>query len=232
MRTRALIILGLSGLAVAQPLLDLFGQNPEFFVAGNYSRAQIVWFALLITLVPPLVGIGATMLAMLVSDTFGTIVFVTVVAALATVFGLALLRTLGLDQIILVAVLALLVGAGVAVLVLRTRGIRLFVSYLAAANLLFLGSFFFLSPTSELVAGGSSGDVGDISVPTLHAPVVVIVLDELAAATLMPRRRFAQRRAIPRLRRAGVGEHLVPQRVEPVQPHPPRRAIDPRRHVG
>ena len=39
MRTRAFIILGLSGLAVTQPLLDLFGQNPEFFVAGNYSRA-------------------------------------------------------------------------------------------------------------------------------------------------------------------------------------------------
>ena len=185
LRTRAFIILGLSGLAVAQPLLDLFGQNPEFFVAGNYSRGQIVWFALLIAVVPPLVGIGATALAMVINDTFGTIVFVTVVAALATAFGLALLRTLGLDQIVVVAVLALLVGAGVAVLVLRTRGTRLFVSYLAVANLFFLGSFFFLSPTSELVAGGSSGDLGDVSVPTLRAPVVVIVLDEFPAATIM-----------------------------------------------
>ena len=67
------------------------------------------------------------------------------------------------------AVLALLVGAGVAVLVLRTRGTQLFVSYLAVANLFFLGSFFFLSPTSELVAGGSSGDLGDVAVPALRA---------------------------------------------------------------
>ena len=59
LRTRSLVILGLSSLAVAQPLLDLFGRNPEFFVAGNYSTGQIVWFALLITLVPPLVGIAA-----------------------------------------------------------------------------------------------------------------------------------------------------------------------------
>ena len=29
---RALVILGLSGLAVAQPVFDLFGRNPEFFV--------------------------------------------------------------------------------------------------------------------------------------------------------------------------------------------------------
>ena len=43
--TRALVILGLSALAVTQPLLDLFGNNPEFFVAGNYSTSQIVLFA-------------------------------------------------------------------------------------------------------------------------------------------------------------------------------------------
>jgi hypothetical protein len=185
MRTRAFIILGLSGLAVTQPLLDLFGQNPEFFVAGNYSRGQIVWFALLIAVVPPLVGIVATTLATLVNPTFGKVMFVTVVATLATAFGLALLRTLGLDQFVLVAVLALLVGAGVAALVLRTRGTQLFVSYLAVANLFFLGSFFLLSPTSELVAGGSSGDLGDVTVPALRGPVVVIVLDEFAAATIM-----------------------------------------------
>ncbi len=185
MRTRAFIILGLSGLAVTQPLLDLFGQNPEFFVAGNYSRAQIVWFALLIVLVPPLVGIAATAGASLINRKLGTIVFAVVVTALATAFGLALLRTLGLDQVLVVLVLALLVGAGVVVLVLRTRGTQLFVSYLAVANVLFLASFLFFSPTSELVAGGSSADVGEVDVPALRGPVVVIVLDEFAAATLM-----------------------------------------------
>ena len=121
----------------------------------------------------------------MISDAVGTIVFAIVVTALATAFGLALLRTLGLDQVVLVCGLALLVGAGVAVLVLRTRGTQLFVSYLAVANLFFLGSFFFLSPTSELVAGGSAGDLGDVTVPTLRGPVVVIVLDEFPAATMM-----------------------------------------------
>jgi sulfatase-like protein len=185
MRTRAFIILGLSGLAVAQPLLDLFGQNPEFFVAGNYSGSQIVWFALLITLVPPLVGIGATALAVSINRPLGTIVFAVVVTALATAFVLALLRTLGLDQVVVVAAMALLAGAGVLYLVLRTRGAQLFASYLAVANVFFLGSFLFLSPASELVAGGSSGDIGHVSVPALRAPVVVVVLDEFAAATIM-----------------------------------------------
>jgi Sulfatase len=185
LRSRALIVLGLSGLAVAQPLLDLFGNNPEFFVAGNYSRAQIVVFALLIALVPPLVGIGATAASTFVDRRAGTVVFGVVVAALAGAFLLAVLRTLEVDATVVVFGLAIVGGVGVAVLVVRTRGAQLFVSYLAAANLLFVGSFLFFSPTSELVAGGSSEDLGSVDVPAVPGPVVVMVLDEFPAATIM-----------------------------------------------
>ncbi len=185
LRTRAFVILGLSGLAVAQPLLDLFGKNPEFFVAGNYSRGQIVAFALLITLVPPLVGIALTAVATVIDRRAGTVVFGVVAAALAGAFVLAVLRTLDVDATILVFALAIACGLGIAVLIIRTRGARLFASYLAAANLLFVGSFLFFSPTSELVSGGSTGDLGSIDVPPLRGPVVVIVLDEFPAATIM-----------------------------------------------
>ena len=185
LRTRAFVILGLSGLAVAQPLLDLFGKNPEFFVAGNYSRGQIVAFALLITLVPPLVGIALTAVATVIDRRAGTIVFGVVCAALAGAFVLAVLRTLDVDATLLVFALAVAGGLGIAALIIRTRGARLFASYLAAANLLFVGSFLFFSPTSELVSGGSTGDLGSVHVPPLRGPVVVVVLDEFPAATIM-----------------------------------------------
>ena len=67
----------------------------------------------------------------------------------------------------------------------RTKGVRLLVSYLALANVFFLATFLFFSPASELVAGASSGDVGDVDVPTPAGPVVFIVLDELPAATII-----------------------------------------------
>jgi hypothetical protein len=185
LRSRAFVILGLSGLAVAQPLLDLFGNNPEFFVAGNYSRGQIIAFAVLVTLVPPLVGIALTAVATVLDRRAGTIVFGVVCAALAGAFVLALLRTLDVDATVLVFALAILGGLGIAALVIRTRGARLFASYLAAANLIFIGSFLFFSPTSELVSGGSTGDVGSVHVPPLRGPVVVVVLDEFPAATIM-----------------------------------------------
>ena len=38
-------LLALSALAVTQPLLDLFGANPEFFVASDMTKPEIVGFA-------------------------------------------------------------------------------------------------------------------------------------------------------------------------------------------
>ncbi|CAN5799151.1 hypothetical protein BH20ACT4_BH20ACT4_09600 [soil metagenome] len=182
---RGLVILGLSGLAVAQPLLELFGDNPEFFVAGDYSSGQIVWFAVIITLVPPMVGSAVVGLASLVNRRVGDVAFAVVVAVFAAALVLAIVRSLGIDAVILVAGLALLGSAGVAFLVVRTQGFRLLASYLAAANLAFAGMFVFMSPTSDLIAGGAEGDLGSIQVPELRAPVVVIVLDEFPVATIM-----------------------------------------------
>jgi hypothetical protein len=186
---RGLIICGLSGLAVTQPVLDLFGNNAEFFVAGGYSTSQIVAFALFVASVLPLIGIGLTTLGYLVDRRVGQAVFAAVVAVLAAAFGLALLRSVGVDAIVLVVIAAAGLAAITVGLVLRTRPGRLFVSYLAAANLLFLGSFLFVSPTSALVVGGgtSSAAADEVTVPELRGPVVVIILDELPAATIMGR---------------------------------------------
>ena len=185
LRTRSFVVLGLSSLAVAQPLLDLFGRNPEFFVAGNYSTGQIVWFALIITLVPPLVGIGAIAVATLINRRAGTVVYGIVVAVLGAAFVLALLRTIGVDPVVLVVVMALAGGVAAMVLAMRTHAGRLLLSYLAVANVAFVAVFLFASPTSKLVAGGGSDDIGNVTVGNVSGPVVVLVLDEFPAATIV-----------------------------------------------
>ena len=184
-RTRAFVILGLSGLAVAQPLLDLFGRNPEFFIAGRYDTVQIVWFALIVAFVPPLVGIAVVAGASLLGRPVGNVAYVAVVGLLATALALGVFRWLGIDRAVAVILLSLAAGAGLTVLVVRTRGGRLFASVLAAANVLFVASFLLFSPTAELVASDGSLDVGPVEVPAVRGPVVVIVLDEMPAATLM-----------------------------------------------
>ena len=182
----ALIVLGVSGLAVTQPMLDLVGSNAEFFVAGNYSTTQIVTFALVIALLPPLVGILVVVSAAFVDRRAGSVALAGVTAVFAAGLVLAVLRSLGVDALWLVAAVAIGLALTAGWLVWRFRAARLFAAYLSVANLLFVGTFLFFSEASALVVGnGATNDIGGVSVPDLDGPVVVIILDELPAATIM-----------------------------------------------
>lgn len=182
-RTRALVIFGLAGMAVTQPLLGLFGSNPEFFVAGNYTSAQVIAFALIVMALPAVIGTALVAAVAAIDRRAGTITFVVVVGLLGAALVLVVLRRTGIGSVVLA--LGLIGGAAVVWLVLRTTPGRLLASYLAVANVLFVGLFVFASQSSELVFGASNDDIGEVSVPAVGGPVVVVVLDEFPAATIM-----------------------------------------------
>ncbi len=48
----------LTAFALGQPLFDLLGKNPEFFAARGSSAGDIVTFALLVVVGPPLIGVA------------------------------------------------------------------------------------------------------------------------------------------------------------------------------
>lgn len=185
LRGRALAILGLASVAVVQPLLDLFGRNPEFFVAGNYGSGQIVLFAVLAATVPAAAGIAVVALATALHRRAGDIAFFAVATVFAFALALAVLRVLGLDPAALVVSLGIAIAVGLVWLIVRVAGFGLLATYLAAANLLFVGMFLFASPASKLVAGGGAGDVGTIDVGDVDGPVIVIILDEFPVASLL-----------------------------------------------
>jgi hypothetical protein len=181
----AAVVFGLVGLALTQPLLDLFGRNPTFFVAGGYGRRQIVAFALVIAVVPGLIVWMATALPGLVHRSAGAVLHRLRVAALGGLFGLVLARSLGLDGLVPALGFAALVGAAVAVAEGRWRPVRQFLGYLALSNLVFLLLFLLGSPTTELLRGASYADAGSVRVPALAGPVTVIVLDEFPLASIV-----------------------------------------------
>ena len=184
----AMILLGVSGLAVTQPLLGLLGSNPEFFVAGNYSTPQIVMLALVIAFVPASVGIVVVLGAAIIDRRAATVALAVVTAIFTALLVLAALRSLEVDTLWLVAVMAIGLAVAAGWLVARFQAARLFAAYLAAANLLFVGTFLFLSEASDLVVGeGATDEVVGVSVPDLAGAVVVIIFDELPAATIMGR---------------------------------------------
>jgi hypothetical protein len=179
------MLVGLASLAVTQPVLDLMGRNPEFFVAGAYTASQIAAFAVVVAVVPSLAIVGLYSLARWVHRGTSEVLHLVLVAALGLVVGNLVLRTVGGDGW-LPALGAGLAGAGLAVLLRRTVAGGLLLQYLAGAQVLFLAAFLLTSPASSLLSDTPDLDaLGEVSVPVPPGPVVVVVFDELPLPTLM-----------------------------------------------
>lgn len=176
---RLLEIFGLSGVAVAQPLYEVFGASPEVFVFADATSRDIVAFALVLLLVPPLVlwGIGA--LIGLVAPKARQPVHLATLGLLTALLAMYLVKHLGWSPGLLLVVL----GGGAAALVIwlyRTRdATRTLLHYLAVGPVLFLVSFLVLSPAGELLRPEDAEAASlDIRRPEDLPPVVMIVFDE------------------------------------------------------
>lgn len=178
-------VVALATLAVAQPLLDLFGKNPEFFVASDAGVADVVAFALGVLLVVPLVllAIEAACFA-LGGPAAGARVHQVVVGLLGAVFGLGLARQLGVGATLVALFLAVAVGVGVALARSRSAGVRLVLRYLALLPVLVLALFVFASETGRLLWEGEAEAEEAVTVGG-DAPVVFVMFDELPVSSLL-----------------------------------------------
>jgi hypothetical protein len=170
--------------AVAQPLLDLLGDTPEFFVARENTRGDILVLAFVLVLVPPLVLTGLEALATLVSERLRRMIHVAFIGILVAVFALQLFKDWFDGTAALLIPLAVLAGVAGAVAYARTPAMPTALTVLGPAPLVFLGIFLLGSPVSKLVLPGAEVEGSDIRVPG-NAPVVMIVLDEFAGVGLM-----------------------------------------------
>lgn len=181
------VITGLAGVAITQPMLDLFGRSPEFFVSGRYTPRQIVAFALIVAFVPPVVASVAIGIGRLLHASIGRALHVLVVFGLAALFALGTMSLAGVAALAPAVVVAVAVGVAVAWIERRVRPVRTFLSYLALGNLVFVALFLFASQTAPLIAGRTSAGAaaGLVDVPSPRGPVVFIIFDELPVTTLM-----------------------------------------------
>ena len=165
-------------LAVAQPLFDLLGDAPEFFVARENTRGDILLLALGLTLVPPLAFTAVEALATAASPAAGRLVHLVLVFALAAAFALQLVKELTGGPAGLLIAAAVVLGLAAAAAYARIRAVRAVLSALAPAPLVFVFVFLVLSPVSKLVFPRESA-ASDVAVRA-ETPVVMIVFDELS----------------------------------------------------
>src|SRR5215210_3566627 len=92
---RALHLLALYALAVAQPLLGLLGDNADFFISRGADGAVVVAFALLLALVPPMVVAGLVEAAGRLHAAAGRALQLVAVGALVAALAVQLLKQPG-----------------------------------------------------------------------------------------------------------------------------------------
>src|SRR4051794_28632239 len=172
-----------SGFALAQPLFDSLGKNAEFFAVRGSTPGDIVLFALVVTFVPALVLWLVELVVGIVSARAAIVPHHVFLGFLGAVFGAYALKRAGLDGTAALIVGAVAVGVALAVAVWRLRAAGSFLTWLAAAPLVFLALFLFQSPTSKLVMSSGTAQAAEIRTRAT-TPIVFLQLDEFPVIDL------------------------------------------------
>ena len=178
-------LLALCAFALAQPLLDLLARTPEFFVVRGSTWGDIVVFALVVLLLPPVFLLALELLARLGGRRAPTVLHLVFVALLSAAVALQVLKR-GLEgpgALLVAAALAL--GAAAALAYARVGAVRTFLTLLALAPCVFLALFLLDSRVSRLAVASSDVELAAAPVARAPAPVVFVVLDELPTSSLM-----------------------------------------------
>src|SRR5690554_1392681 len=139
-------IVGLGTFAVAQPLLDLLGRNPEFFVARRFPAPDI-WLLAAGLLLVPLVVACLVLALRAVHRPLGAAAHL-LVLAVATILVNA---GFGSWPTVLFCVVAAGVAVGLVYLYARFVPVRTGMSYLGLAPFVVAGWFAFATPTSDVL---------------------------------------------------------------------------------
>ena len=197
-RLEALHIVGLWCLAVAQPIFDVVGRSPEFFVAHDTRPGDLLALVVCLCLGGPAACLLAIRLAGLAGGPrWRRRVATGVIASLAAAVALAVVKPLsGVPGGVLVW-LAALGGAGAASVYRRVAPARLFATLLASAALVVPAVFLFTTSASRLLAHADDVTALDGVTVTTTPPVVVVVFDQFQLAALLDRDGNIDRAAFP-----------------------------------
>jgi hypothetical protein len=176
----------LSAFALAQPLFDILGRNAEFFVAHRSTALDVVAFALAVTVVPPVLLLGAELVVGLASPPARTIFHLVAVALLLALLALQVVKRLAGGPTALLLFAAAAAGVAGAIAYRRLPVARTFLTVLAPAPLVFLALFLFASPVSKITLVSEAE--AQAATSSTRAPVVFVVFDEFPLLSLLDER--------------------------------------------
>lgn len=177
-------ILGLTGLAVTQPLLDVLGRAPELFLFRDATRADVIVVALVVALVPAFVLWLVVQAIGLAGDRFRRIAQQVVIGGLLLGLGLVALGRLVDDQPVLVIAGAVAVAGGLLAAYLGSSIVAEVLAFSALATIAYVGVFLLASPVGDVVTS-QHVDAAEIGVVRAPRSVVFLQFDEWPLRTLV-----------------------------------------------
>jgi hypothetical protein len=177
----AVHIAGLWALAVAQPLFDVLGRGPEFFVAHRADVFDRIILSVTLALLVPGVILGGIVIFRLFSERMAHWLAASAIGILAGVVATQVAYSFGASAWSSTLFVLSLTSALAAFAWLRVAAFGVFLSILAPAALI-VPSVFLIS-----TAGGSASAEGgrEAATDARRSPVVVFVFDELSLVSLM-----------------------------------------------
>lgn len=194
-------VVGFTVLALSQPILDLLGRNPEFFVARQAPTLDVLLLVLVLALGLPLVAGGLVLLAHVAHPRAGRMVAGGAIAILVATIVVRVAENWrpGISGWIAAGV-AILAGIAVSFGLARSASFRSITTFGLLLPLILVVQSTFFSPLRTIVnpSGAEGGKPAEVSRP---GDVVVLVFDEFPLASLLTREARIDAQAFPNLAR-------------------------------
>jgi Sulfatase len=188
----ALEILTLTTFVWARPIFSSFGRSPETFVARGADWTDVVAFALLVLLLPPLLLVAGELMLQAVWPPLRRGARFVAVGVLGGLVAWQVFGNFVESPGALSVVVAVIGGALHAVAASRLPSVRSFLRYASIGALVLLVQFLALSPVSSIVFGERHGGVERAAAEQVAAqlgtdapPVVLVVFDGLPTELLL-----------------------------------------------
>ena len=189
----ALHLFALLGFALAQPLFNLLGNYPEFFIARGSEPVDIFLLAVVPSLFIPLVCLGLVAVMWACGPIVQHYLKILLVSLFSSLLSLQILKKITIAPGELLVCTAVVAGILTAYAYNRFKLIHTYLAFLSPVAFLF-PALFILSPGIARVAFPdseiSSSELATIGVSSASAesssvPVVMVVLDEFPLTTLL-----------------------------------------------
>ncbi len=179
------MLMGLAGMAIAQPLLETLSSSPDTFTFLRFSPRDLVLFALVVAFGPPLLLWAVEVIVDLTDHRAGEIAHIVFLAMLFAVFVLQVLVRVGLDVRVLAWILTGALTLGFVAAFKKFNDVSTWLMFTSVMPFVAGGMFLFASPVSDLVRARETAPPYVLENIGNPPPIIFVMLDELPTQSLM-----------------------------------------------